>query len=322
MPSIRAHPGLIIGIILVLLFCAAIVLFVRREPVLKDAVSQIWTRVIEVGRTVRIYSYMFRWVFIIRTRTLIIHSVIGVLLSTAFFVVIEMVLAALHDADALLPLLHLRELPQLPRFPRVVEYVLLGLGLLMAGHRWHEWKLRKREAEVPRAVCALLRQLEALSAGNVTQPDREAFLELFMAEFRKVLETGRRMKIAVALLEQNAQAELAMTFKHPANAPFDTSVTFCEGEGGAGAALKVKGMVYIPSVKHRLGVIIGAEYKPLGPTYKADARDAFRSILSVPVMRNAAVAGILTFSTLKRGTFLPLDFDIANMAAALLALLD
>ena len=246
-----------------------------------------------------------------------VESIIGVLLVASAYALLEVILTILHEIGPD----KLTEIPALPMFPRPLNYVILILGFLMFRHRLQEWRLRKREDKLPAAVQVLLRRMTDLkAAGAATERARSDFLESFMERFMKVLEAGGRRRILISLMEPNNDGKLAITFKHPEDARLDEELRLEKGKGGAGLAWQEEEPVYIPSIRHRIGIKLVGQPTPLGFVYVESKSDPFRSLLCVPLFTDSKFLGVLNFHSDQRSAFLESDFAIAKMAAAFLTL--
>lgn len=211
---------------------------------------------------------------------------------------------------------------ELPKLPFIADCALLALALVMVWHRWHEWKLTKREAMVPMGIETLIREY-GRSAGSDIQ--RETFLDQLAATIKGALEVERtKCAIEISFMEKDKETGLLyIVFTHPKDGDIDKDLTFREGEGGAGVAYQKEVAVYMPSTRHLYAVSLATEeYKLVGLTFKPGQKESpFRSLLCVPVIRDGRKIGVLNFSSKERSTFFPLDFGIARVAAAFLAII-
>jgi hypothetical protein len=214
-------------------------------------------------------------------------------------------------------------LPNVPKPPLALEIALLVLAVILLRHHWHEFKLSQRQSELPRALEELLLEFEQFRKANPT-PDstkKKAFLESLMKRFKAILEVGnKKREIVISLMEKSdVDGMLVITFVHPPNAPLDTTLKLAVGNGGAGKAYDKKESIYIPSVRHLVGINIVTNKSEV--TYeRGPSKERYRSMLCVPVLTKSNIIGVLTYSSVKRSTFFPLDFEIASLAAAFVSI--
>jgi GAF domain-containing protein len=167
------------------------------------------------------------------------------------------------------------------------------------------------------------RQGEARKAA--AEKARETFLEEMMTRIKAVLEVASKRRIALSLMRLDGD-DLVIKFVCPKyDKDLDSNLKLRLGQGGAGVAYRDGIPVYIPSTHHLVGINLKTS-APTGETYKAatekkeDKKEAYRSLLCVPVFGGNGIVGVLNVSSSKRASFYPLDFKIAKLAAALVSI--
>jgi hypothetical protein len=163
-----------------------------------------------------------------------------------------------------------------------------------------------------------------------TTAEKQVFLEVLTQKFKEVLDYKNRRDVAISLMEEEEitaadgnkkTGVLVVTFL-PDKSPLDKTIRLAIGEGGAGVAYQKKVPIYIPSVKHLIGINVSTR-KSEGITFKKSGKaKKFRSILCAPVLEGTTmdVIAVLTFSSQKRSAFYPEDFDLASLAAVFVSL--
>jgi hypothetical protein len=214
--------------------------------------------------------------------------------------------------------------PQLFHIPIWADIVLLLLALLLVRHRLHEWKRHRQEAVAWAVMTELFREMAALELQSAEPQQRATaladFLNKFSDAFRVILEAGRKAKVAVSLMRLRSGV-LRIEHTYPKEAKFDLTLALAPGKGGAGTAYTLSQMIYIPSVRHQHGIRIEGTTPHLAESvYVPTGTEPFRSVLCVPVFTTEEKFGVLNFSTDKPKTFSPLDFEIGQLAASVLAL--
>jgi hypothetical protein len=263
----------------------------------------------ELGELLTLQFYIKIWRPQFRWRDLLSQSAILVLLLAGFYELIDLVVTIYSHLEVWKP-------------PLAAHLGLLVLAASVVMHRWHEWKLRKREARVPEGLKEVIRASKKLAEKQITGED---FLEQLAQSIKDVLEVEREKgAIDISFMVKNKKDELLrIVFAHPKPTPLDETLTLQEGEGGAGLAYQKGVPVYMPSTRHRFGVsVANKEYAPLGLMFKpAQQASPFRSLLCVPVVTGTRKIGVLNFSSRERSAFFPLDFGIAEMAAEYVAII-
>jgi hypothetical protein len=287
---------------------------------------------VEVGGalwTAWCFLFTLGWRIRSKLRNTFAKSALAVLMVASFYLSIEFALVLVHKSGLFIgkPVLRLGlAVPaEMPEIPIQYEIASLVLAVLMFRHHWKEWKIARRQSAVPQRVEGLLIAFnEYLKDGGGKDPSKRAnFLDNeALGKIKALMDTKTRRNVAISIMEEARKgAPLAVTFTHPPTAPIDKTFTVPVGKGGAGKAYDQKVPIYIPSIRHLVG-INGETLRSVGVTYEPSAdKKNFRSLLSVPVMAKANVIAVLTFSSRRRGAFDPEDFEIARVAAAFIAML-
>ena len=299
----------------------AVIAWIAREE-LKQIGLQFLT-IASILWTIWCWTYTIRWRLRFLLRNFLVQTALGVLLVAGFYVFLELAIAVFRHVAVISPnpgdKPRLALFPEVPTPPLPLEAVLLILAVLLVRHHWQEWRIRKRESAVPRGLEEMLILFDEFRKANVSPASTKAFLEALLDRFKSMLEIGNKKGVAISLME-DLNGILAVTFIHPADAQLDKDLKLALGEGGAGKAYKKKVPIYIPSVRHLVGINI-ATMKPEGVTFKpSQHKERFRSLLCVPILTKSKVIGVLSFSSQKRAAFFPLDFEIASLAAAFVAM--
>jgi hypothetical protein len=241
------------------------------------------------------------------------------------------------------------KVPHIKEVPFKAELILLVLAVLMFRHHLREFAASMRREAVPPALEEVFLEFDKFR--DIASPDSVAknnFLEILMKKLKDVLDEKdkalvyripgvkritHKRDVAFSLFEEEAAVDdkgiarktgnLAISFL-PANSPLDQSVRIPIGQGGAGKAFQAKVAIYIPSVRHLIGIDMDSE-KSVGLTYfpHKHANYKARSILSVPVLVNSkqdAIA-VIAVSSRKRKTFWDADFEIVRLAASIISAL-
>jgi hypothetical protein len=227
-------------------------------------------------------------------------------------------------------------MPHLREMPFKLEAGLFVLALFTFRHHLKEFLASRRREAVPPALEEVFLEFDKFR-DNPT-PDVAAkndFLEILMRKLKDVLDSKNNHDVAFGLLEEEQVPDgntmkmkktgiLTVSFL-PVNSPLDRSLRIPIGKGGAGKAFDAKVAIYIPSVRHRIGIDLDNE-KSVGLTYLAPQgkpKYKARSILSVPVLVNSkqdAIA-VIAVSSRKRKTFWDADFEIVRLAASIISTL-
>jgi hypothetical protein len=303
----------------VIVVVAAVIAWLVRDE-LSQIAGLLWT--------VWCFVFIIRWKLRFLLRNFLVQTTLGVLLVTGFYLVIELGVAFLRHVG-IAPWdwgngHRLILFSELPAPPLSIEVVLLVLAFLIARHRWHEWKISRRQSKLPPALQKLLVEFDEFRKVS-PKPDpakKKAFLEVVLKRFKGVLDVGSKKGMVISLMEipSGGDGKLTITFVHPAGSPIDADLKLAVGQGGAGKAYEKKVSIYIPSVRHVVGINVatkrseGVRYEP------SQNKDPFRSILSVPVVASDEVIAVVTFSARKRSAFYPEDFEIASLAATLVSM--
>lgn len=300
----------------------------------------------------KIWGLLFalRWRAQFSIRYLFVSTTLGILLLGGFYLCAELLFALVNGFKKELPELYSQmdiafssklpflhawlikiRMPQVHEIPFKVELGLFLLAVLMFRHHLREfWASRRREA-VPPALEELFLEFDKFRKTTPT-PAKESFLEVLLKKMKEVLDKKSKRDIQFSVMEEEELPDkmgglkksgfLQITFL-PANSPLDKNLRLRVGEGGAGKAYDKKAAIYIPSVRHRVGIDLDNE-ESVGVTYvKGAGTRKLRSILSVPILANAkqdAVA-VITASSKRRNGFYPEDFEIVRLAAAIISTL-
>jgi hypothetical protein len=301
--------------------------------------------------------FALRWRTQSAIRSFFVSTTFGVLILGTIYLCIELGMTLISGLRSELPALYERlklaihskaptlyavlpkfKLQRLPEIPFVIECVLFVLAVLMFRHHWHEFKASRRREAVPPAFEELTLELDRFRKEHPT-PDKSqkcAFFEILMTKMKQVFDTKSRRDVAFSIMDEEETDDGAGNKKRtgilkiyflPNGSPLDKELRLLIGQGGAGKAYGKKAAIYIPSVRHLIGLNLKTR-RSEGVTYVEGAslktkprKEKLRSILSVPVLADSKkdVVAILTVSSRKRNAFSEEDFDIASLAAAIVS---
>jgi hypothetical protein len=301
----------------------------------------------------KIWGLLFalRWRAQFSIRYFFVSTTLGILFLGSFYLCGELLFTLLRGFKSELPELYARmdnsfasllpglhawlarvHTPHIPEIPFKFEVALFVLAVLMFRHHWHEfWASRRREA-VPPALEGLFLEFDKFRKSNPT-PVEELFLEILFQKMKEVLDKKNKRDIHFSLMEEEEKPDpttgkkqktgiLQITFL-PENSPLDKTLRLPVGQGGAGKAYDKKVAIYIPSVRHSVGIDLDNE-ESVGLTYlPGPGRKRFRSILSVPVLTNSKEdpVAVISATSKKRNGFRPEDFQILRLTAAIISTL-
>lgn len=307
----------------------------------------------QLGSTLwRIWGLLFalRWRAQFSIRYLFASTTLGILLLGAFYLCVELLFSIVNGFRSALPDLYARmdiafssklpslhewlkkiNMPHIPEIPFKVEIVLLFLAVLTFRHHLREFSASRRRESIPPALEELFLEFDKFRKTTPT-PSKESFLETLLKKIKEVLDKKNARDIHFSVIEEEEVVDsrgvpkktgiLQITFL-PAGSPLDKSLRFPRGLGGAGKAYDQKVAIYIPSVRHQIGIDLDNE-QSVGVTYiKGAGTRKLGSILSVPILANAkqdAVA-VIAVSSNRRNGFYPEDFEIVRLAAAIISTL-
>ena len=295
--------------------------------------------------------FAFRWRVQYAVRYIFVSTALGFLALGGFYLCAELAFAVTSGLRSDLPrfyqslvALSLRipqlhdwlaktRMPQVPELPFRIEAVLFLIALLTLRHHWHEFKASRRREAIPPALEELFLEFDKFRKQNPVAA-KEIFFEILLKKMKEVLEKNTRRDVAFSIMEaeeapdpKNPQGKvktgfLKITFL-PKDSPLDRTLRLEFDAGGAGRAYRKKVSIYIPSVRHRIGIDLEHE-KSVGVTYKKGPNDErLRSILSVPVLVSATrdPVAVISVSSKKHNAFRPEDFEIVSLAAAIVSTL-
>jgi hypothetical protein len=269
-----------------------------------------------------------RWRVRFRLQGIVGQTAAGVLLTGSFFIFLELALGIIHYVSG-------REhesggvddiLGQfLPSFelPFWAEAVLVLLAALIVRHHWYEWKLRKREAAVPRGLTKLIDGTRSfLRLEHLTDDQKSEFFEKTMQVITEVLTIGREKRhFNVSMMTINVnQNELVITHAYPEHNRGYVGERLVLDKSAAGSAYGRGVPIYVPSTRH-LACIDMKTYQSVGLVFAEGPKmDSGPSLMCIPVLKQPGnIIAILNVSCDARNAFSPIDFDISGVATALLA---
>jgi hypothetical protein len=257
-------------------------------------------------------------------RSFFAQSALFVLLIASSYVVLELAVASLRHVGAIPSegragrLLTL--LSEAPSLPMPIDAILLLIAALIVRHHWKEWKISRRQSAVPRVVEELLLEFDQFrKQAPITVDMRLEFIGRTFERFKMLLDTRSKRNVAMSLMDAaSGQAgHLGVALFKPDDAEFDRALQLPVGAGGAGKAYKDGVPIYIPSVRHLVGINCDT-LESLGITYRPGSNaESFSSLLSVPVLVGNSSVAVVVFASKQRSAFDPEDFEIASLAAAL-----
>jgi hypothetical protein len=284
-----------------------------RDQWLSKISAPVWTKLYPA----RLYVWfqwciLYTWVW--RTQFKARQSLASNGLSVIFVLSIIVVVEAVLD---------LLKVPALAiHIPLWVDRIALILAVLLAIHHFHEWKLARREMEVPRILEGVL--VKCRSYFQVILPlapdEQRKYFCILMDEFKTLLEIEAKGKITLALMKATNGGELCTIFASPPTSPVNRELKFAKGHGAAGKAYQENTMIYVPSTRHRVGIKVDT-FLPVGLAYILSGTEGtFRSLLCVPVVPSPTAFLVINVLSGKRRAFSQLDFDIAQLAAAFIGM--
>jgi hypothetical protein len=302
-------------------------------------------------------GFALRWRFQFAIRYLFARTTLGVLALSTLYLLAELGVALVRGFKRELPEMYTHliaplsshypavhawlnniQMPHIHEIPFKLDIVLFILAWLMFRHHRQEFFASMRREAVPPALEEVFLEFDKFR-DNPT-PDsttKENFLEILMRKLKDVLDDKAKHKtkrdVAFALFEEEKVTDakgtttktgnLAISFL-PDKSPLDKGLKIPIGKGGAGKAFEAKVAIYIPSVRHRIGIDLDNK-KSVGLIYFAhkNPQHRARSILSVPVLVNSKkdVIAVVAVSSEQRKTFRDADFEIVRLAASIVSTL-
>jgi hypothetical protein len=317
----------VLMVLVVVVIFAIVVAWIGRSE-LKKILRRL-SKIGEILWSIWCFLFIIRWKFQFATRNFFIGTTLGALAFASFYLVIEMGITVVHGLGVTWqrPGGCYGAIFDLPALPLWFEAVLLFFAVLLFKHHLHEANLSRKQWELSPALERLLVKLDEFlkTEQNPSKLKKKAFLRVAMTAIKDVLEgKDKKRGLAISLLEipEEGGQKLVITFVHPEeDSGVDDTLELNVGEGGGGKAYKDKAPIYIPSVRHLIGINVATKESDDDVTFKkANKEEPFRSILCVPVMVKGEPIAVLTFSSLKRSAFQPEDFGIASLAATFVAM--
>jgi hypothetical protein len=270
-------------------------------------------------------SYLVWWSISLPVRRLLAASAISVLGLSSLFFVFEGISTLFH-----------REILT-TEFPLWVQIVIVLLAGGMVFHRAEEWKRQKQKWDLAFALRFLIPEIRHFGDDIASGCDKKAkFMELaekIMSAFSAIFRETKEVKLNLMILGKDKELRFLCFYPETAQATYSTQ-PFSLGKGGAGTACKSGLLVYIPAVRYRHGIsiLLGGSisadmrlamrrtYDFLDLVYEVSERQPFRSILCVPVRVNSKYEGVLNLDCMSQNAFGEFDFDLADVAAALIGM--
>lgn len=282
-----------------------------RDQWLSETSAWVWTKIYPARSFVWFqWCILYTWVW--RGQFKMRHFLARSGLSVLF------VLSAIVVAEGALDLLKVPALIIYTHIPLWIDPIALIIAVFLAVNHFHEWRLARREMEVPRILEGVLVKCRSCFQANLLLvPDEQTkYVCILMDEFKALLETKAKGRITLALMKATNGGRLSTIHTSPATSPVNRELKFAKGQGAAGKAYQENTMIYVPSTRHRVGITVET-FRPVGLTYILSGTEGtFRSLLCVPVVPSPTVFLVINVLSGKRRAFSPLDFDIAQLAAA------
>jgi hypothetical protein len=300
-------------------------------------------------------GFALRWRLQFAVRYTLFASATFVLLVSSFYLCAELAETLAHGFKAELPTLYARldaflcsnvpalhewlstfEMPHIREIPFSLDIVLFVLALVLARHHLHGFRESLRREALAPALEQLFLEFDKFRKAHPTpdRPQKDTFLETLTKEMKEVLDKESKRDVAFSLMEKEkglvddekgnkVEVELLKITFLPKDSPLNKTFTLRIGEGGAGKAYERKVGIYIPSVRHRIGIDLDHQ-RSVGVTYqKSPDKKKFGSILSVPVLVNSRTDAIavVSVSSRKRKAFWHADFDVVRLMASIISTL-
>lgn len=323
------------GIVLALVVLCLSLLFVRllhKQPMAMRVVQGLQTQLralVASAASTFWYgvccTYLVWWSISLPVRRLLTASTISVLGLSSLFFLFEGISTLFH-----------REVLK-TEFPLLVQIIIVLLAGGMVFHRVEEWKHQKQKWDLAFALRFLIPEIRRFGEDIGGGCDKKAkFMELadkIMSAFSAIFRESKEVNLNLMILGQDRKLRFLCFHPERARASYSTE-PFSLDKGGAGTACKSGLLVYIPAVRYRHGisVLLGGSisadmrlamrrtYDFLDLVYEVSERQPFRSILCVPVRVNSKCEGVLNLDSMKQNAFGEFDFDLADVAAALIGM--